>query len=618
MKMNLTARVSVMLTAFVAVVLLFLSGIVFLTISQRVPTAIGQLMSDVVSARNDEIGSYMDSLKQQLVFHSVKKQLKEGDTDTITQTVALLGQEKPEGVNIVVWFWPNGDYITSEGLRGNAAGREYLKLGFGGQDYVVGEPVQSKDTGKLVSHLVHTVRGPDGKIRGLIGYQLDFINFGSIVNRIKLGKTGYGWIVDKNGLVIAHPDPSKVMQMQLFELESQGWKGIGALATSIINEESGGGTYTRDDGTTIVSIFKKIKGTPGWTLIAALPLSEIMETSNSILLIMLNALIVSVILSIIVSIMVARSIVKPIEVIRFGIDRLAEGDLGLTGMDLVEKGKIISRTDELGAMGRSLESMVGKLIEIVSGIQLASGQVATGSQQLSTTAQALSEGSSLQASSAEEISASTEQLSATVNRNAENTQKSNELARNVTNAADVSGSAVSQTVVMMKQIAEKIGIVEEIARQTNLLALNAAIEAARAGEAGKGFAVVASEVRKLAERSQSAAGEIVTLSSESVQVAANAGSSIKELLPDIKKTAELIQEIAAASAEQANGTSQISQGIVQMDQIIQQNAATSEELAGTAEELASQAEYLVESVQFFKLPDQRPGSGIITLEKETE
>ena len=111
MKMNLTARVSVMLTAFVAVVLLFLSGIVFLTISQRVPTAIGQLMSDVVSARNDEIGRYMDSLKQQLVFHAVKKQLKEGDSDTITQTVALLGQEKPEGVNIVVWFWPNGDYI---------------------------------------------------------------------------------------------------------------------------------------------------------------------------------------------------------------------------------------------------------------------------------------------------------------------------------------------------------------------------------------------------------------------------------------------------------------------------------------------------------------------------
>ena len=255
-----------------------------------------------------------------------------------------------------------------------------------------------------------------------------------------------------------------------------------------------------------------------------------------------NALIVAVILSIIVSIMVARSIVKPIEVIRFGIDRLAEGDLALTGMDLVEKEKIVTRTDELGAMGLSLESMVIKLIEIVSGIQLASGQVATGSQQLSTTAQALSEGSSLQASSAEEISASTEQLSATVNRNAENTQKSNELARNVTNAADVSGTAVSQTVVMMKQIAEKIGIVEEIARQTNLLALNAAIEAARAGEAGRGFAVVASEVRKLAERSQSAAGEIVTLSSESVQVAANAGSSIKELLPDIKKTAELIQD----------------------------------------------------------------------------
>jgi methyl-accepting chemotaxis protein len=167
--------------------------------------------------------------------------------------------------------------------------------------------------------------------------------------------------------------------------------------------------------------------------------------------------------------------------------------------------------------------------------------------------------------------------------------------------AEESGKAVGQTVVSMKEIAGKIGIIEEIASQTNLLALNAAIEAARAGEAGKGFAVVASEVRKLAERSATAAGEINGLSKTSVGVAIEAGKRLEELVPDIRKTAELIQEISAASSEQSSGAEQIAKGVSQMDSVVQQNASASEELASTAEELAAQAERLQDGIDFFKL-----------------
>jgi methyl-accepting chemotaxis protein len=160
----------------------------------------------------------------------------------------------------------------------------------------------------------------------------------------------------------------------------------------------------------------------------------------------------------------------------------------------------------------------------------------------------------------------------------------------------------------MKQIASKIGIIEEISRQTNLLALNAAIEAARAGEAGKGFAVVASEVRKLAERSATAAGEINELSKKSVSVAGEAGRRLEELVPDIKKTAELIQEIAAASSEQSSGSEQIAKGVMQMDTVVQQNASSSEELAATAEELASQAVNLTDAIGFFKISGENAAS----------
>ncbi len=166
---------------------------------------------------------------------------------------------------------------------------------------------------------------------------------------------------------------------------------------------------------------------------------------------------------------------------------------------------------------------------------------------------------------------------------------------------------MAETVAAMKQIAEKISIIEEIARQTDLLALNAAIEAARAGEHGKGFAVVASEVRKLAERSQTAAGEIGKLSSTSVEIAESAGEMLKKLVPDIQRTAELVQEISAASAEQNSGAEQINTALQQLDQVIQQNAAASEEMSSTAEELAAQAEQLQDTISFFMLERESAG-----------
>ena len=253
-------------------------------------------------------------------------------------------------------------------------------------------------------------------------------------------------------------------------------------------------------------------------------------------------------------------------------------------------------------LGERLEAVVGE-------IQLATANVREGSQQMSASAQQLSEGATEQATSAEEVSSSMEEMGSSISQNSDNAAQTEKISQKAAQDAENGGKAVNETVEAMRQIAEKIQIIDEIARNTNLLALNAAIEAARAGEHGKGFAVVASEVRKLAERSQVAAGEITELSKSSVEVAEQAGEQINGIVPDIRKTAELVQEISASSSEQNSGAEQINKAMTQLDQVVQQNASASEELASTSEELSGQAEQLQTTMAFFKINQQSHSGG---------
>jgi methyl-accepting chemotaxis protein len=304
---------------------------------------------------------------------------------------------------------------------------------------------------------------------------------------------------------------------------------------------------------------------------------------------------VAVLLGIVLCLFVAGVISRPLIGAVTAADRIAEGDLTVR-ID-------VKTNDETGRLMAALQRMVQKLAEVIGEVREGSDALASASAQVSSSSQSLAQGTSEQASSVEETTSSLEQMTASISQNRDHSRQMEQMAMQGARDAEESGRAVKETVEAMGSIAEKISIIEEIAYQTNLLALNAAIEAARAGEHGKGFAVVATEVRKLAERSQTAAKEISGLASGSVKVSTRSGELLAELVPSIRKTADLVQEVVAASTEQAGGVGQMNKAMAHVDQVTQRNASASEELASTAEEMSAQAEALSQLVSFFRIAD---------------
>ncbi|OIR03113.1 methyl-accepting chemotaxis protein III [mine drainage metagenome] len=329
------------------------------------------------------------------------------------------------------------------------------------------------------------------------------------------------------------------------------------------------------------------------------------ETVGAARILMLVLGAAAVLLGIVIGFLITHSLLKQLggepdyaaDIVR----RVADGDLAL---------EVVTKKSDDQSMLYAMKQMVNKLTQIVTEVKSGADALSSASEQVSATSQSLSQGASEQAAGVEETSASMEQMSASIGQNTENAKVTDGIASKSAKDANDGGEAVRATVEAMKAIADKIGIIDDIAYQTNLLALNAAIEAARAGEHGKGFAVVAAEVRKLAERSQVAAQEIGQLAGTSVKTAERAGTLLQEMVPNIRKTAELVQEITAASEEQAQGAGQINTAMSQLNQTTQQNASASEELSATAEEMNSQAEQLQQLMSFFRVEigAQSPGA----------
>ncbi len=428
----------------------------------------------------------------------------------------------------------------------------------------------------------------DGEIKGILYVGIPEKNLENVkeyFDHKKYFDTGYPYIVDADGTLIVHPESEgeNISNQEFFQ--------------TMLNNKSG--NIVKDEylwqGEDKVQYFRYYEPIDSF-----ISLGFYTEEMDRIVWGLRITLFIITIIALAVVILVLRFVAKTITSgITKGVEiaeDIADGDLRVN----IDK-ELVGQKDEIGQLARALQQMVEKLRYIIGDIMSGAGNISSASTQMSASSQQMSQGATEQASSAEEVSSSMEEMVSNIQQNTDNAQQTEKIAQNVSAGIQKVGASAGESLESIRNIADKINIINDIAFQTNILALNAAVEAARAGEHGRGFAVVASEVRKLAERSKIAADEIVALATKSVGVTEESGKLMNDLIPEIEKTSRLVQEISAASLEQNSGADQINNAIQQLNQVIQQNAAVSEEMATSSEELSGQSDQLRETVSYFKM-----------------
>lgn len=613
--LSMSARLLILIGTLIMALLGAVSGVIFLTYRANLDSQLESLAGTTASLLREELRLWIEPKRQAIRSQAAALSVVSGDRDLVKRTLVGLLAEDKDVLEVyfggTVPFNAGGPMILATDTQlpptYDQTTRGWYQAAMRTGEVEFTEPYVDAGTGKIIVSLSYRV-GNSTLPSGVAGVDIEATKVAGIVGSKRISESGRSLLVDAKGRYLVNEDTAKILKDSPFGSE---------LPLEYMEPVVGGTLEFRIDRAAGLYLAAARVPELKATLVSYGPLSDIYGALAAFIYRLVTIGLFGLGASFLVLYFLARSIARPVlDLSRIAV-ALAEGDLAVR-----VNARESSRGDEVGVLAKSFAVMIDKVAGVVAKVQESADTLLEAARDLSGTSLQLSEGATEQAASTEEVSASIEQMSSNIRNNAENARETERISQKAAEDMDSGAATVSDMVNAMKDISQKILIVEEIARQTNLLALNAAIEAARAGDAGKGFAVVASEVRKLAERSQKAATEIGSLSARTMDIAGRAGSTLSGIVPDIRKTSQLVREISVASTEQSTGTDQISRAILQLDKVVQANAASSEEMSAMTGEIARMAEDLKSQAGFFRIfsselamVERTPDSGQVEFEE---
>lgn len=606
--MKIKNKIFISFSSAISILLVILGVIIYMSISNIMVDNIQKLSLEIAESRAGAISRYIEGIGREMKTEAERNLMKTMDKAKIVEDLKKQIETRKDTYDIFFISDIEGNYTTTEDKSGNIADREYFKkIVNENKEYAISEPLISKATGKAMFVYAYAIKDDSGKTIGVLGNNISLNVISNMAAEVKVGKTGYGWIMDKTGLVFAHPSEEIRMKMKLSEADKFGIKISKEAVERMINNDFGIEKAVDGQGKKVIIINSTIPNSDNWTFAISVPEKEIYEKLNMVTFILILLILIIVGITAAISITISEKITKPITEFVAKFQNLADGDL--TVRSSVKTG------DELEMLSNNFNLFTAKLENVVSNIKDGAVTVAESSSEINKANDSLAQKASTQASALEETSSTMEEISSIISGNTVKTQEANDMmvytakkSEEIENLSMSLNSSINDISNSSKKIENIIDVIDEIAFQTNLLALNAAVEAARAGEQGRGFAVVAVEVRNLAARSGKAAKEIKELIGESVdkveqgsQFVDKTIKSIQEIVTEVRNGSVVIADIAASAKEQMEGVEQVNKAIADLDEVTQTNAGIAQETSASTHILYEKANDFLDLVEFFKV-----------------